>query len=233
MLVQQDEEFLNKLILQFCCGNTQFAAYPSMGKCLHLLDVHRKILLWPDTRKAKSGHRTKSWWRRNLCSRMAHEAGVGDEIIRSAIEIQAAGISFKKSKSQSLLDITFEGGNLRLPPIVVDNSTESMFLNLIAFERFHVGVGNAVTAYIFFMDSIIIGIAKNVSLLHVKGIIQNAIGSDKAVAELFNSIAKDATLDPASSLDLVHKRVDKYCKHWLSKWRAWLANFKHPYFRSP
>ncbi|XP_058194523.1 UPF0481 protein At3g47200-like [Rhododendron vialii] len=218
---KQDEEFVNKLILQFCCGNTRFAAYPSMGKCLHLLDVHRKILLWPDTRKAKTGHQTKSWWNWNLCSRMAHEAGAGDEIIRrSAMEMHAAGISFKKSKSQSLLDITFEGGKLRLPPIVVDDTTESMFLNLIAFERLHVGVGNAVTAYIFFMDSIIIGIAKNVSLLHVKGIIQNAISSDKAVAEFFNSIAKDATLDPASSLDLVHMRVDKYCKHWSSKWRA-------------
>ncbi|KAG5522194.1 hypothetical protein RHGRI_034395 [Rhododendron griersonianum] len=214
---KQDEEFVNKLIVRFCCGNTQFAPYPSMGKCLHLLDVHRKILLWQDTRKA------------NLCSRMAHEAGAGDEIIRSAVEINEAGISFKKSKSRSLQDISFEGGKLRLPPIVVDDTTESMFLNLIAFERFHVGVGNEVTSYLFFMDSIIDS-AKDVSLLHDKGIIQNALGSDKAVAELFNNISKDATLDPASSLDRVHKTVDKYCKQ---RWNKWRANAKHTYFRNP
>ncbi|XP_058194518.1 UPF0481 protein At3g47200-like [Rhododendron vialii] len=227
---KQDEEFVNKLILQFCSGNTRFAAvYPSMGKCLHLLDVHRKILLWPDTRNLTS-RQGKSWWHWDpSSSRMAHEAGAGDEIIRSAMEIHAAGISFKKSKSQSLKDITFEAGKLRLPPIVVDDTTESMFLNLIIFERFHVGVGNEVTSYLFFMDSIIDS-AKDVSLLQDKGIIQNALGSDKAVAELFNTISKDATLDPASSLDLVHKTVDKYCKQRCNKWRA---NAKHTYFTNP
>ncbi|KAF7123310.1 hypothetical protein RHSIM_Rhsim12G0118100 [Rhododendron simsii] len=226
---KQDEEFVNKLILQFCCGNTRFAAaYPSMGKCLHLLDVHRKILLWPDTCNLTS-RQTKSWWRWNPCCRMGHEAGAGDEIIRSAMEIHAAGISFKKSKSQSLKDITFEAGKLRLPHIVVDDITESMFLNLIVFERFHVGVGNEVTSYLFFMDSIIDS-AKDVSLLQDKDIIQNALGSDKAVAELFNSISKDATLDPASSLDHVHKTVYKYCKQRCNKWRA---NAKHTYFTNP
>ncbi|KAF7123278.1 hypothetical protein RHSIM_Rhsim12G0118000 [Rhododendron simsii] len=187
----QDEEFVNKLILQFCYGNIRFAAYPSMGKCLHLLDVHRKILLWPD---AKGSHQTKSWWRWNILScLMGQEAGAGDKIIWSAIEMYEAGISLKKSKSQSLQDISLEGGELSRPLCIIRS-------------------------------------AKDVNLLHDKGIIQNALGSDEAMAELFNSITKDATIDQASSLDLelLHKRVDKHCKHWLitwcSKWRFWLAN---------
>ncbi|KAM7496226.1 hypothetical protein LguiA_020640 [Lonicera macranthoides] len=66
----------------------------------------------------------------------------GDEIVRSATELYEAGIRFKKSKTRSLQDISFKGGILRLPPNMADNTTESMFLNQIAFERFHDGAGN-------------------------------------------------------------------------------------------
>ncbi|KAI3929781.1 hypothetical protein MKX01_025949, partial [Papaver californicum] len=62
------------------------------------------------------------------------------------------------------------------------------------------------------------------------GIIQNVIGSDKAVAKLFNELAKDVTLDPDSSLEEVHMKVNDYCK---KKWNAWRANLVHTYFRSP
>ncbi|MBA0571774.1 hypothetical protein Golob_002149 [Gossypium lobatum] len=104
-----------------------------------------------------------------------------------------------------------------------------MFLNLIAFERFHVGAGNEVTSYIFFMDNIIDN-ERDVALLHSTGIIQNALGSDKAVAHLFNSLSKDITLDPESSLDEVQKKVNKYCK---KAWNEWRANLIHTYFRNP
>ncbi|KAI8528285.1 hypothetical protein RHMOL_Rhmol12G0138000 [Rhododendron molle] len=159
-------------------------------------------------------------------TRLASTSTGGDKIIRSTTEISEAGIILRKSKSQSLRDISFKGGELRLPPIVVDDTSESMFLNLIAFERLHVGVGNGVTSYIFFMDSIIHS-AKDVSLLHDKGIIQNAIGNDKAVAELFNSISKNATLDQASSLAVVLREVHKYCK---KRWNNWRLNLYLSYF---
>lgn len=145
------------------------------------------------------------------------------------MELHEAGIVFKMSKTRSLKDISFHSGILKLPLIVVDDATESMFLNLIAFERLHVGAGNEVTSYIFFMDNIIDN-AKDVSLLHSRDIIQNAIGSDQAVAKLFNSLSKDITLDPDSSLDLVHKLVSDYCK---LQWNEWRANLIHTYFRSP
>lgn len=145
------------------------------------------------------------------------------------MELYEAGIRFKKSESRSLKDISFEDGVLSLPHIVVDDTTESMFLNLIAFERFHVGAGNEVTSYIFFMDNIIDG-AMDVSHLHARGIIQNAMGSDKAEAKPFNSLSKDVTIDPDSSLDVVYKSVNKYCK---KRYHMWRANLCHTYFRNP
>ncbi|KAJ8759914.1 hypothetical protein K2173_010060 [Erythroxylum novogranatense] len=205
----KDEGFVNKLILKFCFfSSTHFS---TKHKCLHVLDVYRKSILFEENlSKKKSGHRS---------SGSARYRGDSDDIIRSATELNEAGI----------WDISFHGGVLKLPTIVVDDATESIFLNLIAFERLHVGAGNEVTSYVFFMDNIIDS-AKDVALLHSQGIIQNAIGSDKAVAKLFNSLSKDITLDPESSLYAVHKKVNAYCK---KSWNEWRANLIHTYFRNP
>jgi hypothetical protein len=116
-----------------------------------------------------------------------------------------------------------------MPTVPVDDSTEYMFLNMMAFERLHVGAGNDVTAYVFFMDNIIDS-AKDVALLSSKGIIQNAVGSDKAVAKLFNSISRDVVLEQDSALDAVQRQVNGYFRQ---PWNMWRANLIHTYFRSP
>ncbi|XP_041012618.1 UPF0481 protein At3g47200-like [Juglans microcarpa x Juglans regia] len=212
----KDKKSVNQLVLKSWFPKPH---YSDMGDSLHVLDVYRKSLL-----QQKGNHKKKHEGRP-----LVQDKPSGDEIVRSATELNEAGIRFKVNKNASLKDITFAGGVLRLPLIIVDDATESIFLNLIAFERFHVGAGNEITSYIFFMDNIIDN-AMDVALLHSSGIIQNAIGSDKAVAKLFNSLSKDITLDPESSLDVVHKMVSEYCKKRLNRWRA---NLIHTYFRNP
>ncbi|KAI6670705.1 hypothetical protein NL676_005590 [Syzygium grande] len=97
-----------------------------MGRCLHVLDVFKKSLLY---------HVEKP-------NNFPHELDEGSEkIIRSAAELNYAGIRFKKSETNSLRDISFARGVLRLPVIEVDDTTESVFLNLIAFERLHIVAG--------------------------------------------------------------------------------------------
>ncbi|KAH7670073.1 hypothetical protein IHE45_10G001100 [Dioscorea alata] len=200
-----------KLLLKFFNERSDQVQVMTVG--LHPLDVYRKSLLGGETTRSPptKGQEDSS------------------EIVRSAMELNEAGVRFKKSKTTSLHDISFHNGVLSLPVIVVDDATEFMFLNLMAFERLHTNAGNEVTAYVFFMDNIIDS-AKDVSLLHSKGIIQNALGSDKAVSKLFNSLSKDVVLDPESSLDDVHRRVHNYCR---KSWNMWRANLIHTYFRSP
>ncbi|XP_073056184.1 UPF0481 protein At3g47200-like [Primulina eburnea] len=211
---------LTKAILSFfsqaSVKNTGF------DKCLHILDVYRKSLLQDDHH-----HGDKDQIHTDQPHHDSNQGG--DEIIRSATELIEAGIQIKESKTRSLKDISFRKGVLKLPLIVVDDALESLYLNLIAFERFHVGAGNEITSYIFFMDNIIDN-ARDVSLLHSCGVIQNALGSDKAVANLFNSLSKDVTLDPKSSLDMVHKKVSRYCQR---PWHKWRANLMHTYFTNP
>ncbi|XP_039155661.1 UPF0481 protein At3g47200-like [Eucalyptus grandis] len=181
-----------------------------MGKCLHVLDVYRKRLLLPGN---------------------PDEVGPedGERTIQSATELEEAGIRLEKSRTDSFKDISFAGGVLRLPPIMVNDTTESKFLNLMTFERFHDGAGNEVTAYMYFMDDII-DTERDVTLLNARGIIQNDFGSDKAVAELFNSLNKDMALDENNSLEALRNKVSKYCK---KPWNKWRANLIKTYFRSP
>ncbi|KAH6786243.1 hypothetical protein C2S52_005795 [Perilla frutescens var. hirtella] len=63
----------------------------------------------------------------------------------------------------------------------------------LRIERFHADTRNEVTSYVFFMDKLI-NSTKNVSLLHWCGILQNSLGSNKAIAKLFNSLLTDACL---------------------------------------
>lgn len=211
----QTEEDINKLIQKFYFPNYDVK---SLGKCKHVLEVYRKRLLWEDAD-------TRIW----VTQPLGGISWGGDDIIPSATNLHEAGIRIVKSKTRSLKDISFNRGILKLPSIVVDDTTEPVFLNLIAFERFHVGAGNDVTSYISFMDDIIDN-AKDVSLLHTREIIHNAIGSDEAVAQLFNSISKDITLDPKSSLNDVRVKANQYSRR---RWNQWRGNLIHTYFKNP
>ncbi|KAG9447379.1 hypothetical protein H6P81_013507 [Aristolochia fimbriata] len=230
------EEDLKKLVLKFFFdhGDMKVGEEP----CLHLLDLYRKTMLGGDGGATPTTtNKPKSWHQRllDLCFATKNDDDDDDEgsptleIMRSATELDEAGVDFKRLKTQNINAITFYNGVLCLPTLVVDDHTESTFLNLMAFERLHVGTKNQIASYICFMDNIIDS-AADVAILHKQGIIQNAAGSDKAVASLFNQLAKEVPLDSESSLHDVEKHVNDYCKQKLNQWRADLC---HNYFTSP
>ncbi|CAK9162399.1 unnamed protein product [Ilex paraguariensis] len=156
-----------------------------------------------------------------------------DELIpitRSATELNEAGVRFKRiKKSPSIKDISFEGGVLSLPTFVIDDTTKSTFLNMIAFEHCHVGAGHEVASYIWFMDNLI-DTSSDVRFLQGKRIVQNLIGSDKGAADLFNTISNDLTIDPESQLGWVNSAMSWYCERRRNRWRA---NLIHTYFTNP
>uniref|UniRef100_A0A6N2JZF7 Uncharacterized protein n=1 Tax=Salix viminalis TaxID=40686 RepID=A0A6N2JZF7_SALVM len=126
---RENEESVSRLILNFCCPDQASVSVP--GKCLHVLDLYRKSLIQEDPNR--KGHQT--------IVRGGLHKDVNDTV-RSAAEINEAGIRFKKSKTKSLKDISLHHGVLHLPAVVVDDVTEAVLLNLMAFERFHPGAGN-------------------------------------------------------------------------------------------
>ncbi|KAE8785656.1 UPF0481 protein [Hordeum vulgare] len=151
-------------------------------------------------------------------------------VMPSAMEIYEAGIHFRVSDTDSLLDVHFEHGVLSMPAIRVDDRTEKKFLNLMAFERLHPGAGNDVTAYVIFMDNIISS-AKDVALLRSKNIIECGLGSDEEVAKLLNNtLNKGGVMSPSSRLHDVQRRVKAHCR---MRWNRWRANFFQRYLRNP
>ncbi|KAF5203051.1 hypothetical protein FRX31_007364 [Thalictrum thalictroides] len=227
-------KYLNRLILSFVNPNYKYESDDQLQvDSLHVLDLYRKSLLGLGRSQPQMVPETLSKGIpkivRSACFCIKKKEAGPVDIVRSAMKLHESGVDFKANDSTSIMDISFHGGKLKLPVIIVDDTTESAFLNLMAFERVHVGAGNEVTSYVSFMDNMIDS-AKDVSLLHSSGILHNNIGSEKAVANLFNGISKDVTPDPLGSLEKVHNELDDYCN---IKWKEWCANLKRTYFKSP
>ncbi|CAK9160563.1 unnamed protein product [Ilex paraguariensis] len=218
---KEDEESVNNLILNFCCSKTPVKYSPKWGQCLHVLDIFRKCRLGKDPGTGSGSDRKYGSTKPRKVNATL--------ITRSATELLEAGVRFENKESDSLNGISFKKGVLTLPSFVIDDTTESTFLNMIAFERCHVGAGNEVTSFIWFMDNLI-DTAADVSLLQSKNIVHNFIGSDKGAANLFNTISKELTIDQESGLGSVHSQVKEYCEQ---KWHRWRANLCHTYFTNP
>lgn len=102
------------------------------GKPSHLLDLLRTRLLGDEKKRSGKG----SW-----------------NSFRNVNELKTAGVVFMKNKSGSLRDISFKSylfhGVLRLPEIIIDDSSKSRFLNLMAYEMSsELPIKSEITSYI-------------------------------------------------------------------------------------
>eukprot|EP00268_Persea_americana_P053859 TRINITY_DN6131_c1_g1_i2.p1 TRINITY_DN6131_c1_g1~~TRINITY_DN6131_c1_g1_i2.p1 ORF type:complete len:199 (-),score=21.21 TRINITY_DN6131_c1_g1_i2:165-722(-) len=153
-------------------------------------------------------------------------------MIPNAIILHEAGIKFRKNKGRGILDVTFNGGVLEIPPLFIDDGTVSLFNNLIALEHcydyYFTGIPQF-TAYFKFMDHII-NTVSDVALLQKNGIIEHTYGSEKEVALLFNQLTRGATINPNNYLSGFYKEVNKYHK---TKRHIWGTMFLRKHCSSP
>uniref|UniRef100_A0A804IJX5 Uncharacterized protein n=1 Tax=Musa acuminata subsp. malaccensis TaxID=214687 RepID=A0A804IJX5_MUSAM len=150
--------------------------------------------------------------------------------IPSATQLMEAGVHFKKKEATNFLDITFQNGEMGIPLLQVDDDTETFLRNLIAFEQCSKNVSLHVTAYAALMDCII-NTAADVALLQQHGIILSGLGDGKQVANLFNKLCKEVTLDyDKSYVSGIYKDVNE---HWTNQCNQWRARLNHDYFSNP
>uniref|UniRef100_A0ACD5W6Z3 Uncharacterized protein n=1 Tax=Avena sativa TaxID=4498 RepID=A0ACD5W6Z3_AVESA len=200
---------INKLVLDSLCPWHRHMVDTTTPPGLHPLDILHQSLTHDDHQDRKG---SKAY------------------VMPPAMEIYEAGIIFKVSDTDSLLDVHFERGVLSMPAVRVDEGTEKRFLNLMAFERLHPAAGNDVTAYVIFMDNMISS-AKDVALLRSKMIIESGLGSDEEVAKLLNNtLNKGGVMSPSSRLHDVQRQVNAHC---MKSWNRWRANFIQTYLRNP
>ncbi|KAG6638491.1 UPF0481 protein At3g47200-like [Carya illinoinensis] len=194
----------------------------------HLLDLLRSSLLG----NAKENGKTEG----NLPTNQEARVRSSDsQSCRTVQEIKAAGIHVKRSKANSLRNISFSRklnrllGVLSLPPLIVDDSTGPKLLNLIAHEMcldFDNDFG--ISSYVSFLDSLI-DQANDVKELRKAHVLFNFLGSDEEVAKLFNEIGTDLVPD-LDEYKHVRTQIQEY---YNKKWGKWLGEFVHNHFSSP
>ncbi|KAK9183281.1 hypothetical protein WN944_026431 [Citrus x changshan-huyou] len=118
--------------------------------------------------------------------------------ICSATEIQEAGIQFRKVEvlkdDDSLFDIKFENGVMKMPSLEISDDTETIFQNLIAYEQCSQGINlKHVIDYVKFLNCLI-NSSKDAELLRRRGIIDNLLGDDEVIATLLNKLCEGVVL---------------------------------------
>ncbi|KAJ6288705.1 hypothetical protein OIU76_024648 [Salix suchowensis] len=205
---------------------------------LHCLDVFRKSLLrpGPKPRSVQGGLHCLHVFRKSLLRLWPKRRSVQEtetenyHSIHCVTELREAGIKFRKRKTDRFWDVKFKKGILRVPSLLIDDGTKSLFLNLIALEQCHIGCGNKITSYVVFMDSLI-NSPEDVAYLHYRGIIEHCLGSDADVADLFNQLCQEVVFDINDRyLSRLFKHVNR---SYNNKWNNWRASLKHNYFSNP
>ncbi|KAK1294837.1 UPF0481 protein [Acorus calamus] len=150
--------------------------------------------------------------------------------LKSATELQEAGVRFVKKEDSSFLDLSFKGGVMAFPVLHIYEHTMVHFRNLIAFEQCYFYTKDHITFYAAFMD-FLIDTPTDVKVLQKEGILKIGISSEKEVAQFFNNLNREVYFNNNHSYlkDLIVD-VNRYCDSKTHRWRAVLAR---DYFNNP
>ncbi|XP_059669441.1 putative UPF0481 protein At3g02645 [Cornus florida] len=137
----------------------------------------------------------------------------------AATQLDIAGVKLQAREKTNLFKLKFttprhcfclwRKGQFEIPPFTIDESTEPLLRNLIAFEQCNPGFLSFFTSHAFLMD-ILIDTEDDVKLLEEVGIISNCSGSREAVLQIFNDICKNAVPRYFLYADL-WKNVKDFC----------------------
>ncbi|KAM3762784.1 hypothetical protein ACB098_01G371800 [Castanea mollissima] len=191
--------------------NTQCISYSPHLKMKHFLDLLRTFWLPPSEKIPKRGNDV-----------IKH--------LHSATQLREAGLAFKKDPSSCLLDIKFTKGALRMPPLTLDNSSETIIRNLLALEQCHYSDKAYITDY-FILFGFLINTNKDVDLLVRKGVMLNLLGNSGEARNLVNSLVENVIyVDMNSNFYRVCKDLKAFYK---KPWNRWHATLRRDYFSSP
>ncbi|XP_019193010.1 PREDICTED: UPF0481 protein At3g47200-like [Ipomoea nil] len=165
--------------------------------------------------------------------KQSQDSKVGSSDIRTATELQEAGVNLKKVvKSSSLFHIKFNHAELEIPKFHITDPTETFFRNMIAYEQHSCDKNNMYfTDYAQLMDNLI-NTEKDVNLFRMNGVLVNWLGDDKEVTDLFNRLCKGVVY---SSCDGFYYSdvCNKLNGHYNKPWNVMMAKLRHDYFNTP
>ncbi|GAY52604.1 hypothetical protein CUMW_143200 [Citrus unshiu] len=153
--------------------------------------------------------------------------------ICSATGIQEAGGQFgmfEVHKDDSLFDIKFENGVMKIPSLEITDATETIFQNLITFEQCSQDINpKHVIDYVELLGCLI-NSSKDAELLRHRGIIDNFLGEDEVIVTLMHKLGDGAVLGKQFYYWEVFNKVNFHRSRRRNKW---MANLRHNYFNTP
>nr|XP_048337409.1 uncharacterized protein LOC125424330 [Ziziphus jujuba var. spinosa]XP_048337410.1 uncharacterized protein LOC125424330 [Ziziphus jujuba var. spinosa] len=149
------------------------------------------------------------------------------QLIPCVTHLMEAGVKFTKSSSNNMVDIEFEDGTFKIPLLLIHETTESIFRNLIAFEQCYHSCKDKITSYAILLDNLI-NTSKDVEILSDKGVIDNWLSAEDA-SQYFNRLNNDTLVTNFFYRELC-KEVNDYYR---TKWHRWRAILMRDYFTTP
>ncbi|KAG6751322.1 hypothetical protein POTOM_045850 [Populus tomentosa] len=148
--------------------------------------------------------------------------------MQRATSLNEAGIVFRKGTTRTLFDLRFRNGALEIPPLLIHDSTVSLFQNLIAYEQISRGTAKYITSYFAFMSHLVYD-GRDAELLESKGIIENDMSGWKDVSVLFNDMCKQVVVQDFYYTELCQDLNSNF----RTQWANYKATLRKTYFRSP
>ncbi|KMZ74801.1 hypothetical protein ZOSMA_122G00690 [Zostera marina] len=204
---------------------------------LHVLDVYRKGRIfsgeytgWTSPKAAKELENHGIRFKRSLGGGSGDGvAGIGGfKDVSFETTTKKRGIDGKLNKENPKVDSQIAThGDLYLPFLTIDEATEPILLNLMAFERLHLGKearDMTVTQYVFLMNSLIRSEA-DVRCLRRNSILSSSPErSDGAVTKLFADITSNLVVDDVRGVGTMNEVVRQLCNRRLNSFKASWAN---------
>ncbi|GKV43561.1 hypothetical protein SLEP1_g50840 [Rubroshorea leprosula] len=201
---------------------------------VHLLDLLRTRLMGVKSKK-KEWTNKSGWLRTEMKGkRSRYRYSIGN-----VKELKDHGIRFKaREKVDSFTEIEFDDRScrpiLRLAPIFLHNTTMPLLLNLMAYELCPDFKEDCkITSHLSVLDSLIDN-SEDVKELRDADVLHHGLGSDEAVAELFNKIS--SILVPSLKMHSELSRIHEYCSkksHLRNRRARFVAKLTDTYFSSP
>ena len=175
-----------KRIDPFPTRNSQDAKFetPNFLHCSHLLDclyvwVIRKPLEKSRFRFPQSADRTTT------------------DLLPSASQLSKSGIRFRGIEG-SISVMKYDKRKLRfyLPQLVVQDNTEDVLRNLLAYEESHTNTGHEFSLYVVTMNSLI-KTQDDLSILSKALVIQSKHGSSERLLQMWSAMAKNVVIQPS------------------------------------
>ncbi|OAY72309.1 UPF0481 protein [Ananas comosus] len=166
--------------------------------------------------------------------RNGNRAAANQAMWHRAMQYREAGVEFRvkdSSTPHSLLDVTFSNGTMEIPHLSIDGKTESIFSNLLLFEKGCSHTGRHINAYVAFMSQLLSD-ADDVKLLARENIVR-ILNHEEEALNIFRRLNGLAIVDRCGKDYYLTSTFQSVEAHYRCRFNWWMAWLKHNHLTNP